>query len=171
MGNRQKTSKPKRVKSQLAKMLAMVLLAMSGTMGHSQIPTGFWQAKSDKIGDGYLEGYQFGDSLSFEYRVNEYDTLNPLRGFGGRYKVLGDSIEFQIEYYEVLEDFSIILDYPGAGDWIWSALSRSIKKKSFPSAKIVAMKFRHSQDTIWINGFDFHLVNENWWKEMWESSD
>lgn len=76
----------------------------------------FWQSKTDLIAAGYIEGYYF-DGDKFQFSKSQFEQLNPLTKIGGRYKILGDSIIFRVEYFK-WADFEIIeTEWPPHADW------------------------------------------------------
>lgn len=148
-------------------IIALATLWLVGSNSRAQIPNGFWQARESLVGDWYDNGYQFGDSAKFEYHISAYDILNPLRSFGGHYAITSDTITFCIEYYDILEDITIDLDYVSSwsDNWeVWPLYEAYKEKRVFlPSLNRKAMKYTLCNDTLFIGDCDFHLINENWW--------
>lgn len=143
----------------LAVLTAMLLV---GTIACANVPKGFWQARSELVGAGFGSGYQFGDSACFEFVISSYDILNPLISFGGHYVLSSDSIEFRIEHYDIVEFFSIDLDYVSNLSDTWGVEGGNNTRVFLPLPDSKKMSFKQSQDTIWIGGLDFHQTNETW---------
>ena len=86
---------------------------------HSQSLNGVWgDEKPHPSHQACEERYIFSDS-TFEYCVSDYDTLNPIRSFGGKYHISDGRINFVVEYYKTYSNFSIDWsgNNPSNGGW------------------------------------------------------
>lgn len=58
---------------------------------------GVWQNKSQIIGAGWLDRYQFYPNGSFIFRLSEYDGAKRLIALKGHYRINKDTLFFKIE--------------------------------------------------------------------------
>ena len=131
-----------------------------GLLIASMIPFGFWQENTFDVSSANLGGYYFNND-SFEYRVNEYDNLNPIRSFGGTYKIFCDSIQFRVLYVKMLTKGSIqrsqITSYNGS----WEYSGEEFTTIWFDNPTINEAEIKLNKDTLQIDGNTYyHIDNE-----------
>ena len=129
-----------------------------GLLIASIIPFGFWQENTLDVSSAYLGGYYFCND-SFEYRVNEYDELNPIRCFGGTYKIFGDSIQFKVLYMKILSKGSIIRSQITSYNDSWEYTGKEFNTVWFDNPTINAAEIKLNVDTLQIDGNAYYHIN------------
>ncbi len=132
-----------------------------GLLIASIIPFGFWQEHTMDVTSANLGGYYFNND-SFEYHVNEYDVLNPIRCFGGTYKLFHDTIQFKVLYMKVLTSGSIQRSQITTYNDSWEYSGKDINTIWFDTPTINEAEIKLNRDTLQIDGnVYYHINNED----------
>ena len=145
--------------------LALLLFPITVT---AQTLSGLWHEKSPVVGSGYGGRYYFTES-TFEYRVSEYDQLNPIRTFGGTYRQEGDSITFTVTYYNILTHFGISRDVIVGTNNQWAYCFPVKDGRECADEQVVTLETpcvsdaafrRDGEHCLWIDGDIYYKIEE-----------
>jgi hypothetical protein len=149
-------------------ILILFLLVCILEKGECQIFNGFWQENTNVVGSAMCGGYYF-EGNKFEYNINQYDGLNPIRIIGGTYHIIDDSITLNVYYYFIEEQWDgIDRDMFQLLNDTWALNGGNLCEKKLLKVKTFKEKIFITNDIISIGERKYYKTGEKWQLEKKE---
>lgn len=97
---------------------------------------GVWQAKSDEMTSGWLDTYQFFANGEFTFNPSQYDGLKRIISIKGKYRIIGDSLFFLVQYTKEAT----------GGDIVRSETSTLSDSWALEGVKIIEIKHENKEE-------------------------